>query len=98
MKRHFAHPVFVAAAAVASLSAVAVRAVSVADGFPDPSGYAADYATSEPLSAFDSFVASRASAAVPPSAFHSFVSSTHATAPLDRFRSDAPAGLVLVFR
>lgn len=96
MKRHFAHPVFVAAAAVASLSAVAVRAVSVADGFPDPSGSA--YATSEPLSAFDSFVASRASAAVPPSAFHSFVSSTHATAPLDRFRSDAPAGLVLVFR
>ena len=90
----------IASAAALSAAALAAplvaRAVSVSDGFPAASGAPHGYTAS--LSAFDSFVASRASAASAVASFSSFVSTGVDSAPLPAFRSDEPAGFVLILR
>ena len=88
------------AAALLLAASVTRAAVAVSDGFPDQSGYWAASGTSDAsLDDFDSFVFSRASAASGIASFSSFVSKDFGSAnTLDRFRSDEPAGFIMVVR
>ncbi len=91
----------VAAVSLAASAAPRVaRAVAVSDGFPDQSAHHVATGTSAaPLDAFDSFVASRASAASAVAPFSSFVSTSVAsTGALSHFNSNEPAGFVLIVR
>ena len=103
MKQHSIKQRALALAAGALCAAaipLAARAVAVSDGFPDQSGYWAASGTSDAsLDDFDSFVFSRASAASGIASFSSFVSKDFGSAnTLDRFRSDEPAGFIMVVR
>ncbi|MBQ7667589.1 MAG: hypothetical protein IJS46_06310 [Kiritimatiellae bacterium] len=88
------------AAALLLAASVTRAAVAVSDGFPDQSDYWAASGTSDAsLDDFDSFVFSRASAASGIASFSSFVSKDFVSAnTLDRFRSDEPAGFIMVLR
>lgn len=88
------------AAALLLAASVTRAAVAVSDGFPDQSGYWAASGTSDAsLDAFDSFVFSRASGAAAIASFSSFVSEDFDSSnTLDRFRSDEPAGFIMVLR